>query len=80
MDRRKIATCQAFTKVNREDKPAPCKLTDAIKTNFNDRVDEIDTLGLQSAPSQNRQPRESQGQGLSSESWLFYINYTTLTN
>lgn len=44
MDRRKISTCQAFTKVNREDKPAPCKLTDAIKTNFNDRVDEIDRL------------------------------------
>ncbi|CAG5118956.1 unnamed protein product [Candidula unifasciata] len=38
---RKTATCLAFTQVNPEDKPALSKLTEAIKTNFNDRSDEI---------------------------------------
>lgn len=35
---RKTATCLgAFTHVNSEDKPAPSKLREATKTNFNDR-------------------------------------------
>lgn len=38
---RKTATCLAFTQVNPEDKAQLTKLTEAIKTNFNDRSDEI---------------------------------------
>jgi len=38
---RKTATCLAFTQVNPDDKPNLSKLTEAIKTNFNDRGDEI---------------------------------------
>jgi large subunit ribosomal protein L7Ae len=38
---RKTATCLAFTQVNPEDKAQLTKLTEAIKTNFNDRADEI---------------------------------------
>jgi large subunit ribosomal protein L7Ae len=38
---RKTATCLAFTQVNPEDKAQLAKLTEAIKTNFNDRSDEI---------------------------------------
>jgi len=38
---RKTATCLAFTMVNTEDKTALSKLTEAVKTNFNERGDEI---------------------------------------
>ncbi|XP_062603857.1 large ribosomal subunit protein eL8-like [Saccostrea cucullata] len=38
---RKTATCLAFTNVNSEDKNALNKLSEAVKTNFNDRFDEI---------------------------------------
>jgi large subunit ribosomal protein L7Ae len=38
---RKTATCLAFTQVNPEDKAQLSKLTEAVKTNFNDRADEI---------------------------------------
>jgi len=38
---RKTATCLAFTQVNPEDKAALTKLVEAVKTNFNDRGDEI---------------------------------------
>merc|ERR1719411_1795664 len=39
--RRKTATCLAFTTVNPEDRSALNKLVDAVRTNYNDRVDEI---------------------------------------
>jgi len=38
---RKTATCLAFTQVNPEDKGALNKLIEAVKTNYNDRYDEI---------------------------------------
>jgi len=38
---RKTATCLAFTMVNPEDKTALSKLVESVKTNFNDRSDEI---------------------------------------
>jgi len=38
---RKTATCLAFTQVNPEDKAQLSKLVEAVKTNFNDRGDEI---------------------------------------
>jgi large subunit ribosomal protein L7Ae len=38
---RKTATSLAFTHVHPEDKPALSKLVEAVKTNFNDRGDEI---------------------------------------
>jgi len=38
---RKTATCLAVTTVNPDDKPALAKLTDAVKTNFNDRFEEL---------------------------------------
>lgn len=38
---RKTATCLAFTSVNPEDRTALTKLTEAVKTNFNERGDEI---------------------------------------
>ncbi|KAL3870969.1 hypothetical protein ACJMK2_038994 [Sinanodonta woodiana] len=38
---RKTATCLAFTNVFPEDKNALNKLVDAVKTNYNDRADEI---------------------------------------
>jgi len=38
---RKTATCLAFTQVNPEDKAQLSKLVEAVKTNFNDRADEI---------------------------------------
>merc|ERR1719242_816400 len=39
--RRKNAACLAFTSTNPEDRSALNKLVDAVKTNYNDRVDEI---------------------------------------
>nr|ADW95788.1 60S ribosomal L7a-like protein [Phragmatopoma lapidosa] len=39
--RRKTATCLALTTVNSEDRSSLSKLVDSVKTNFNDRVDEI---------------------------------------
>jgi large subunit ribosomal protein L7Ae len=39
--RRKTATCLAFTTVNPEDKTQLTKLVDTVKTNFNERADEI---------------------------------------
>lgn len=38
---RKTATCLALSTVNPEDKPALSKLVEAVKTNFNDRAEEI---------------------------------------
>ncbi|RUS74545.1 hypothetical protein EGW08_017693 [Elysia chlorotica] len=38
---RKTATCLAFSQVNPEDRPTLNKLIEAVKTNFNDRFDEI---------------------------------------
>jgi large subunit ribosomal protein L7Ae len=38
---RKTATCLALHNVNPEDKPTLSKLVEAIKTNFNDRSDEV---------------------------------------
>lgn len=38
---RRTATCLAFQNVNTDDKPALSKLVEAIKTNFNERYDEI---------------------------------------
>jgi large subunit ribosomal protein L7Ae len=38
---RKTATCLAFTQVNPDDKSALNKLCESVKTNFNERVDEI---------------------------------------
>ncbi|KAK3781331.1 hypothetical protein RRG08_018958 [Elysia crispata] len=38
---RKTATCLAFTQVHPEDRPALNKLIEAVKTNFNERFDEI---------------------------------------
>jgi large subunit ribosomal protein L7Ae len=38
---RKTATCLAFTTVNPEDKAQLTKLVEAVKTNYNDRADEI---------------------------------------
>merc|ERR1711860_171100 len=38
---RKTASCLAFTAVNSEDKSALNKLVDAVRTNFNDRHEEI---------------------------------------
>jgi len=38
---RKTVTCLAFTMVNPEDKTALSKLVESVKTNFNDRSDEI---------------------------------------
>merc|ERR1711909_80682 len=38
---RKTASCLAFTGVNAEDKSSLNKLVEAVKTNFNDRVEEI---------------------------------------
>uniref|UniRef100_A0A8B9QY62 60S ribosomal protein L7a n=1 Tax=Anas platyrhynchos TaxID=8839 RepID=A0A8B9QY62_ANAPL len=38
---RKTCTCVAFTQVNPEDKGALAKLVEAVKTNYNDRYDEI---------------------------------------
>ena len=38
---RKTATCLAFTQVHPEDRASLAKLVDAVKTNFNDRTDEI---------------------------------------
>lgn len=38
---RKTATCLALANVNPEDKPNLAKLTEAVKTNFNDRADEV---------------------------------------
>jgi len=38
---RKTATCLAFTMVNAEDKTALSKLVDTVKTNFNERGDDI---------------------------------------
>ena len=42
---RKTATCLALANVNAEDKPALSKLVDAVKTNFNDRADEVGVCG-----------------------------------
>ncbi|GFS21800.1 60S ribosomal protein L7a [Elysia marginata] len=38
---RKTATCLAFTQVHPEDRPSLNKLIEAVKTNFNERYDEI---------------------------------------
>lgn len=38
---RKTATCLAFTQVNPEDKSSLNKLVEAVRTNYNDRYDEI---------------------------------------
>ncbi|KAH0615372.1 hypothetical protein JD844_004554 [Phrynosoma platyrhinos] len=38
---RKTCTCVAFTQVNPEDKGALAKLVEAVKTNYNERYDEI---------------------------------------
>nr|XP_060613656.1 large ribosomal subunit protein eL8 [Anolis sagrei ordinatus] len=38
---RKTCTCLAFTQVNPEDKGALAKLVEAVKTNYNERYDEI---------------------------------------
>jgi len=39
--RRKTCTCLAITTVNPEDKPTLSKLVESVRTNFNDRADEI---------------------------------------
>jgi len=39
--RRKTCTCLAVTTVNPEDKPTLSKLVESVRTNFNDRADEI---------------------------------------
>ncbi|KAK2096106.1 60S ribosomal protein L7A [Saguinus oedipus] len=41
LDHRKTCTTVAFTQVNSEDKGALAKLVEAIRTNYNDRYDEI---------------------------------------
>jgi len=38
---RKTATCLAFSNVNPEDRPALNKVVEAVKTNFNDRFEEL---------------------------------------
>jgi len=38
---RKTCTCVAFTDVNNEDKGAMSKLVETVRTNYNDRYDEI---------------------------------------
>ena len=38
---RKNAACLAFTQVNPEDKSALSKLVDAVRTNYNDRYEEV---------------------------------------
>merc|ERR1719445_1863654 len=38
---RKTATCLAFSNVNPEDRPALNKVIEAVKTNFNDRFEEL---------------------------------------
>ena len=38
---RKTATCLALSNVNPEDKPSLAKLVEAVKTNFNDRSEEV---------------------------------------
>merc|ERR1712044_85240 len=55
--RRKTATCLAFTTTNPEDRTALNKLVDAVKTNYNERVDEIRRHwggGIMGAKSQAR--------------------------
>jgi len=39
--RRKTCTCLAVTSINPEDKPTLSKLVESVRTNFNDRADEI---------------------------------------
>ncbi|KAK7504367.1 hypothetical protein BaRGS_00004233 [Batillaria attramentaria] len=54
---RKTAACLALATVNSEDKPALSKLVEAVKTNFNDRGDEIRRHwggGIMGAKSQAR--------------------------
>merc|ERR1712219_107683 len=54
---RKTATCLALATVNPEDKPALSKLVEAVKTNFNDRGDELRRHwggGIMGAKSQAR--------------------------
>jgi len=52
---RKTASCLALAAVNSEDKPSLGKLTEAVKSNYNDRFDEIrrqwggNTLGAKSS-------------------------------
>jgi len=52
---RKTTSCLALSAVNAEDKPSLAKLVEAVKTNYNDRFDEIrrqwggNTLGAKSA-------------------------------
>jgi len=52
---RKTASCLALAAVNSEDKPSLAKLTEAVKSNYNDRFDEIrrqwggNTLGAKSS-------------------------------
>lgn len=43
---RKTCTCVAFTQVNPEDKGALAKLVEAVKTNYNDRYDEVRCMAL----------------------------------
>uniref|UniRef100_A0A8C2T4T8 60S ribosomal protein L7a n=1 Tax=Coturnix japonica TaxID=93934 RepID=A0A8C2T4T8_COTJA len=43
---RKTCTCVAFTQVNPEDKGALAKLVEAVKTNYNDRYDEVRCVAL----------------------------------
>merc|ERR1711893_368947 len=55
--RRKTASCLAFTAVNQEDRSGLNKLLDAVKTNYNERVDEIRRHwggGIMGAKSQAR--------------------------
>ncbi|XP_070581936.1 large ribosomal subunit protein eL8-like [Ptychodera flava] len=54
---RKTSTCLAFTTVNPEDKPALNKLIEAVKTNYNERYEEIRRHwggGIMGAKSQAR--------------------------
>merc|ERR1712173_483057 len=54
---RKTATCLALATVNPEDKPAMSKVVEAVKTNFNDRGDELRRHwggGIMGAKSQAR--------------------------
>lgn len=39
--RRKTCTCIAFTKIRTEDKPRMDKIIQTVKTNFNERHDEV---------------------------------------